>query len=68
MSGMVIASHPVPVARAIDLHRSELQKDPVKYIDENRWGLEGDTLRAAGHYFNAAAADIALTDMVLRWA
>ena len=37
MSGMVIASHPVPVARAIDLHRSELQKDPVRYIDENRW-------------------------------
>ena len=62
MSGMVIASHPVPVARAIDLHRSELQKDPVRYIDENRWRLEGDTLRAASHYFDAAAADIALTD------
>jgi isopenicillin-N epimerase len=50
MSGMVIASHPVPVSRVIDLHRAELQKDPVRYIDENRWRLEGETLRAASHY------------------
>jgi isopenicillin-N epimerase len=62
MSGMVIASHPAPVSRAIDVHRAELQKDPVRYIDENRWRLEGETLRAASHYFDAAAGDIALTD------
>jgi isopenicillin-N epimerase len=62
MAGMVIASHPSPVALAIDRHRAELQKDPVRYIDENRWRFEGDTLTAASRYLGAATADIALTD------
>jgi isopenicillin-N epimerase len=49
MAGMVMASHPTPVTRAIETHRSELQRDPVRYIDENRWRLERDveaTLKA----------------------
>jgi selenocysteine lyase/cysteine desulfurase len=62
MAGMVMASHPVPVTRAIETHRLELQRDPVRYIDENRWRLEGDVLKAAAHYLNAAVQDIALTD------
>jgi hypothetical protein len=62
MAGMVIASHPAPVARAIERHRAELQQDPVRYIDEHRWRLEAETLKAASHYFGAAPSDIALTD------
>jgi len=62
MAGMVMASHPIPVTRAIETHRLALQRDPVRYIDENRWRLEGDVLKAAAHYFNAAPQDIALTD------
>lgn len=62
MTGMFMASHPAPVARAIELHRSELQRDPVRYIDENRWRLEDDVLKAAGRYLDAAPQDIALTD------
>jgi hypothetical protein len=61
MAGMVMASHPAPVTRAIESHRSELQQDPVRYIDENRWRLEGDVLKAAAHYFKASPQDIALT-------
>jgi isopenicillin-N epimerase len=62
MAGMVIASHPVPVARAIDQHRAALQADPVRYIDENRWRFEAAVLHAAGRYLEAAPEDIALTD------
>ncbi len=62
MAGMVMASHPAPVASAIEKHRAELQKDPVRYIDENRWRLEGEVLRASAHYLQVAPQDIALTD------
>ena len=62
MAGMVLTSHPAPVARAIEMHRAELQKDPVRYLDEKRWGFERGVAKAAAHYLNVAPDDIALTD------
>ncbi len=62
MAGMVLTSHPAPVARAIEMHRAELQKDPVRYLDEQRWHFEGQVSKAAAHYLNVAPDDIALTD------
>ena len=62
MAGMVLTSHPAPVARAIEMHRNELQRDPVRYLDEKRWHFEGEVSKAAAHYLNVAPDDVALTD------
>lgn len=62
MACMVMASNPAPVARAIETHRLGLQSDPVEYIDQNRWRLEGLVSKAAAHYLQVEPVDIALTD------
>ena len=62
MAGMVLTSHPAPVARAIEIHRTELQRDPVRYLDEQRWRLEREVSKAAAHYLDVKPDDIALTD------
>lgn len=62
MAGMVLTSHPAPVARAIEMHRAELQRDPVRYLDERRWPLEREVSKAAAHYLNVNSEDVALTD------
>lgn len=62
MAGMVLTSHPAPVAQAIEMHRAELQRDPVRYLDEKRWHFEREVSKAAAHYLNADTEDIALTD------
>lgn len=62
MACMVMTSHPEPVSRAIEMHRSALQADPVRTIDEKRWDLEKKVSRAAAHYLNVQSDDIALLD------
>jgi isopenicillin-N epimerase len=62
MAGMVLTSHPAPVAQAIEMHRVELQRDPVRYLDEQRWRLEREVSKAAAHYLNVNTEDVALTD------
>jgi selenocysteine lyase/cysteine desulfurase len=62
MSGLLLASHPAPVRRAIERHRRRLDANPVHYLHERGPRLEAAVLRAAGAYLRARPADIALTD------
>jgi len=61
LAGLLIASHPIPVASAIATHRSGLDENPTLYLGEHR-RLEQESRRAAAEYMGASAADIALTD------
>lgn len=62
LSGLLLASHPAPVRRAIERHRRGLDANPVHYLHERGPALEADVLRAAGAYLRARPSDIALTD------
>lgn len=62
MSGLLFASHPVPVRDAIARHRHELQQDPAGYISHERWRLEGAVLAAAASYLGVKTTEIATTD------
>ena len=62
LSSFLLASHPAPVRRAIDLHRRGLDRDPERYLHERGPDLEASVLRAAAAYLGANATDIALTD------
>jgi isopenicillin-N epimerase len=62
MSGLLLASHPAPVRRAIERHRRGLDANPVHYLHERGPRLEAAVLRAAGAYLGARPADVALTD------
>jgi selenocysteine lyase/cysteine desulfurase len=62
LSGLLLASHPAPVRRAIARHRRGLDANPVHYLHERGPALEADVLRAAGAYLRARPSDIALTD------
>jgi isopenicillin-N epimerase len=62
LGGLLLASHPTPVRRAIERHRRGLDANPVHYLHERGPGLEADVLRAAGAYLRARPTDIALTD------
>lgn len=62
MGGLLLASHPAPVRRAIERHRRGLDANPVHYLHDRGPALEADVLRAAGAYLRALPTDIALTD------
>ena len=62
MGGLLLASHPVPVRRAIERHRRGLDVNPVHYLHERGPALEAAVLRTAGAYLRARPTDIALTD------
>jgi selenocysteine lyase/cysteine desulfurase len=62
MGGLLLASHPAPVRRAIERHRRGLDANPVHYLYERGPALEAAVLRAAGSYLRARPVDIALTD------
>ena len=62
LGGLLLASHPAPVGRAIDRHRHGLDANPVHYLHERGPELEAAVLRAAGAYLRARPSDIALTD------
>jgi selenocysteine lyase/cysteine desulfurase len=62
MGGLLLASHPAPVRRAIERHRRGLDANPVHYLHERGPQLEAAVLRAAGAYLGARPADVALTD------
>jgi isopenicillin-N epimerase len=62
LGGLLLASHPAPVRRAIERHRQGLDANPVHYLHEHGPQLEAGVLRAAGAYLRARPADIALTD------
>ncbi|HET7857530.1 MAG TPA: aminotransferase class V-fold PLP-dependent enzyme [Gaiellaceae bacterium] len=62
LGGLLLASHPTPVRRAIETHRRALDRNPVHYLHERGPTLEARVLSSAGSYLGARPTDIALTD------
>jgi isopenicillin-N epimerase len=61
LAGLLIASHPEPVARAIERHRAGLDANPTLYV-ENRTDYSRHTREHAADYFGVRHRDVALTD------
>ena len=62
MSAMLIATHPLPVRKAIDQFRRELDWRPVTYLEDNNRRLQGYSRAAAGRYLGVPGDQVALTD------
>ena len=62
LGGLLLASHPTAVRRAIETHRRGLDRNPVHYLHERGPALEARVLTAAASYLGARPTDIALTD------
>ena len=62
MSAMLIATHPLPVRKAIDQFRRELDWRPVTYLEDNNRRLQGYSRAAAGRYLGLTGDQVALTD------
>ena len=62
MSCFFLASHPAPVREAIEVHRRELDANPIGYWLDQSERLEASVLRAAAEYLGVSPTDIALTD------
>lgn len=60
--GLLLASHPRPVRRAIEAHRRALDRNPVHYLHERGPALEARVLASAAAYLEAKPTEIALTD------
>ena len=60
--GLLLASHPRPVRRAIEAHRRGLDANPVDYLHGQASRLEASVLQAAAAYLASPPTDIALTD------
>ena len=62
MASFLLASHPRPVAAAIERHRKGFDEDPATYWEEHFQTAEPSVQAAAGEYLGADPAHIALTD------
>jgi isopenicillin-N epimerase len=62
LAGLLIASHPQPVAHAIAQYRQGLDHNPAHFVEENRMSQERETRRAAARYLGVDDRDVALTD------
>jgi isopenicillin-N epimerase len=62
LAGFFLASHPAPVAAAIERHRRGLDADPIGYWSEQEEKQEAAVLRAAANYLAVDPTEIALTD------
>ncbi len=62
MATFLLASHPRPVAEAIERHRRGFDEDPAAYWEEHFMTAEPAVQEAAGAYLEADPAHIALTD------
>jgi selenocysteine lyase/cysteine desulfurase len=62
MTGFLLASHPKPVADAIEAHRRGFDEDPVTYLHEHEALAEKATRAAAARYLGGEADDVAMTD------
>src|SRR5262249_6757881 len=60
--GLLLVSHPAPVAAAIERHRRGLDADPVDYLHQHQDDLETAVYDAAGRYVEADPRTVALTD------
>jgi selenocysteine lyase/cysteine desulfurase len=62
LGGLLLASHPAAVRRAIERHRDGLDRNPVHYLHGNQMELEARVLREAGRHLGVDPVDVALTD------
>lgn len=62
MATFLLASHPRPVAEAIERHRQGFDEDPVTYWEEHFMTAGPEVQAAAGTYLDADPAYIGLTD------
>ncbi|TVQ02912.1 MAG: aminotransferase class V-fold PLP-dependent enzyme [Balneolaceae bacterium] len=62
LATFLLASHPRPVADAIERHRHALDENPVFYFEENFMTAESIQRAAAAEYLGANPDHIALTD------
>lgn len=62
MAQMLLASHPKPVKEAIENHRSNFDKNPTEYWENNFVTAEPKVLKSAAAYLQADPSEIALTD------
>ena len=62
MSAMLIATHPLPVRKAIDQFRRELDWRPVTFLEDNNRRLQSYSRAAAGRYLGLDGDQVALTD------
>jgi isopenicillin-N epimerase len=62
LGGLLLASHPTVVRRAIERHRRALDANPVHYLHGRGPELDATVWREAARYLGAPASEIALTD------
>lgn len=62
MATFLLASHPRPVAEAIEAHRRAFDANPAEYWEEHFRTAEPAVRQAAGRYLGAEPDHIALTD------
>lgn len=62
MSALLISSHPRVVREAIETYRREIDRDPVRYLQDNNGRLQERSAEAAEKYIGAASGEVALTD------
>jgi selenocysteine lyase/cysteine desulfurase len=62
LASFLLASHPRPVAAAIERHRRALDGDPVGYLHGNEARLTGAVRESAGRFLGIPPAEVALTD------
>lgn len=62
LAGFFLASHPVPVRKAIERHRQGLDADPIGYWFEHEAKQDAAVLQAAAGYLDVDPSEIALTD------
>ena len=59
MASFLLASHPRPVAEAIERHRRAFDEDPATYWEEHFQMAEPNVRAAAGEYLGADPTHIA---------
>jgi isopenicillin-N epimerase len=62
LAGLLVVSHPKPVQEAIQAYRTELDRNPAIYLEDNRSDLETEVRRTAARYMGVQPEEIALTD------
>ncbi len=62
LAGLLLASHPTSVRRAIARHRRGLDDNPVLYIKKHRRRLSAEVRQQAGRYMAVDPERISLTD------
>src|SRR5918994_7155238 len=60
LSSFLLASHPRPVAAAIERHRRALDADPAGYLHGNEARLTGAAREAAGRFLGVPTGAVAL--------